>query len=139
MPLASLSPDMPFNRKARTRLSEQFADIYQTTQEDYRRLLSSLRDEHVDMREFSSMVEQLSDRLIKLKRIHEQLVSERDELRREQEEMRARSEEDRAGRSGMSEPSEPSIRKSDERPPQRDQVPRESDSIRPEGGQPMAS
>lgn len=74
---------MPFSRKARSILSEQFADIYQATQEEYRRLLSALRDEHVDLQQFTRRVDALADRLVKLKRIHEQLVSERDELRRE--------------------------------------------------------
>lgn len=77
---------MPFSQKARSHLSEQFAEIFQSTQEDYRLLLSALRDERVDLKEFTQHVESLRDRLLKLKRIHEQLVRERDELRRAQAE-----------------------------------------------------
>ena len=75
--------DMPLNEKSRSLLSEQFAEIYQSTQDEYRSLLSAMRDRSVDVNTFSRRVESLSDRLKKLKRIHEQLSSERDELRRE--------------------------------------------------------
>ena len=75
---------MPFSERARSLLSEQFAEIFQSAQEEYRDLLSALRDESVDMKAFAGRLDALSDKLLKLKRIHEQLVHERDALRRSQ-------------------------------------------------------
>ena len=74
---------MSVSHESRSLLSEQFAEIYQSTQDEYRSLLTALRDRSVDVNAFSERVDVLSDRLIKLKRIHEQLSNERDELRRE--------------------------------------------------------
>lgn len=79
---------MPFSQESRSLLSEQFAEIYQSTQDEYRNLLSDLRDQNVDINGFAERVKRLSDRLMKLKRIHVQLVHERDELRRDAGELR---------------------------------------------------
>lgn len=72
----------PFSKMARSRLSEQFAEIYQRSQDEYRELLASLLDDGIDLAEFTRRVEMLSDRLLKLKRIRIQLSSEREELDR---------------------------------------------------------
>src|SRR5690606_15684628 len=84
--LALSTQAMPFSERARSLLSEQFAEIFQSAQEEYRDLLSALRDESVDMKAFAGSLDALSDKLLKLKRIHEQLVHERDAPRRSQEE-----------------------------------------------------
>lgn len=70
----------PLNKEATSHLAEQFADIYQMTQEDYRELLTALRDETTDLSEFTVRANALADGLIKLKRIRVQLRHERDEL-----------------------------------------------------------
>ena len=72
----------PFNSKARTRLSEQFAEIYRISQEEYRELLSALRDDGIDLDEFGRRTNELMDRLLALKRIRIQLSQERDELKK---------------------------------------------------------
>lgn len=72
----------PFSKKSRSRLSQEFADIYQDTQEDYRALLSDLRDDDVDVDVFWVRAEELMDRLVKLKRIRLQLSHERAEILR---------------------------------------------------------
>lgn len=72
----------PFSKMARSRLSEQFAELYQMSQDEYRELLTSLLDDGIDLAEFTMRVETLSDRLLKLKRIRIQLSSEREELDR---------------------------------------------------------
>lgn len=72
----------PFSKMARSRLSEQFAELYQMSQDEYRELLTSLLDDGIDLAEFTKRVETLSDRLLKLKRIRVQLSSEREELDR---------------------------------------------------------
>lgn len=66
--------------KACSQLSEQFADIFQRAQDEYRSLLNDLRDDDIDVNEFTVRVESLMDRLVKLKRIRLQLRQERDEL-----------------------------------------------------------
>lgn len=123
---------MPFSKKARSLLSEQFAEIYQATQEEYRRLLTALRDEKVDLEAFTKRVDALSDRLLKLKRIHEQLVSERDELRREAGELRRENEDLRRENDDIRRGGDEPVRQAGPKP-------RQPDEIRPEGGRPMAS
>jgi hypothetical protein len=70
----------PLNKDATSHLAEQFAEIYQMAQEDYRDLLTALRDESTDLSEFTARANALADGLIKLKRIRVQLRHERDEL-----------------------------------------------------------
>lgn len=101
---------MPFSKQARSQLSEQFAEIFQDTLEEYRGLLTALRDESVGLHDFSTRVDTLADRLRKLKRIHEQLVSERDELRREGDELLVSRRDERA-----SEGDEPRVTRRDQR------------------------
>ena len=72
----------PFDKMARSQLSEQFAEIYQMSQDEYRELLTALLDDRVTLEEFTSRVETLSDRLVKLKRIRIQLSAEREGLDR---------------------------------------------------------
>lgn len=72
----------PFSKKARSVLAEQFAEIYQMSQDDYRDLLTALRNDNIDLAEFTSRVERLADGLLKLKRIRIQLSKERDDLDR---------------------------------------------------------
>ena len=72
----------PFDKMARSQLSEQFADIYQMSQDEYRELLTALLDDRISLTEFTSRVETLSDRLLKLKRIRIQLSAERENLDR---------------------------------------------------------
>lgn len=73
----------PMSREACSRLSEQFADIFQECQEDYRSLLSDLRDDAIDVGVFSERAEALMDRLVKLKRIRLQISRERTQLLRQ--------------------------------------------------------
>lgn len=70
----------PFSKMARSRLSEQFAETYQMSQEEYRELLIALLNDTIDLSEFTSRVDILSDRLVRLKQIRIQLTSERDAL-----------------------------------------------------------
>lgn len=70
----------PFTQNSRSRLSQQFADIFQEAQEEYRTILTDLRDDDVDPVVFAEQVEAFRDRLLKLKRIRLQLRHERDEL-----------------------------------------------------------
>ena len=70
----------PFSRQSRSKLSQQFAEIFQTSQEEYRGLLTDLRDDDIDVAEFAARAEAQLDRLIKLKRIRVQLHHEREEL-----------------------------------------------------------
>jgi hypothetical protein len=70
----------PVNKKATSLLAEQFAEIYQMAQDDYRDLLTALRDESIDVIEFTDRANALADELIKLKRIRVQLRQEREEL-----------------------------------------------------------
>ncbi len=72
----------PFSKMARSRLSEQFAEIYQMSQDEYRELLIALRDDRIDLEEFTSRVDMMAERLVKLKRIRVQLSIEREELDR---------------------------------------------------------
>lgn len=123
---------MPFSKKARSLLSEQFAEIYQATQDEYRRLLSALRDANVDLDEFTRRVNALSDRLLRLKRIHEQLVSERDELRREAGELRRENDDLRRENDEMRRGDDDPVRQISPRA-------RQPDEIQSEGGRPMAS
>ena len=73
---------MALSRKARTRLAEQFAEIFRISQDEYRELLNALRDDAVDADEFNLRAAALHDKLVKLKRIRIQLSHERDELAR---------------------------------------------------------
>lgn len=70
----------PVSKKARSQLAEQFAELYLLSQEDYRNLLTALRNEYVEPDEFAQRANALADELIKLKRIRVQLDSEREEL-----------------------------------------------------------
>jgi hypothetical protein len=71
---------MSLNKEATSHLAEQFAEIYQMAQDDYRDLLTALRDEATDLSEFAVRANALADGLIKLKRIRVQLRHEREEL-----------------------------------------------------------
>lgn len=66
--------------KSTSLLAEQFADVYQLSQEEYRNLIAALRDESVDLEEFSARAIAHAESLIRLKRIRIQLRSEREEL-----------------------------------------------------------
>lgn len=70
----------PLSKKSTSHLAEQFAEIYQMAQDDYRDLLTALRDESIDMSDFTARANALADGLIKLKRIRVQLRHEREEL-----------------------------------------------------------
>jgi len=70
----------PVNKKATSLLAEQFAEIYQMAQDDYRDLLTALRDESIDLGDFTDRANALADGLVKLKRIRVQLRNEREEL-----------------------------------------------------------
>lgn len=73
---------MALSREARSLLSEQFAEIFRISQDEYRELLNALRDDDVDMEAFAPLVDALRDKLITLKRIRTQLAQEKRELRR---------------------------------------------------------
>lgn len=61
-------------------LAEQFAEIYQMSQEEFRDLIAALRDESVDLHDFVIRVNAYTEILISLKKIRIQLRSEREEL-----------------------------------------------------------
>lgn len=70
----------PLTQDGRSQLAEKFADIFQMAQDDYRRLMAALRDERVDMDEFTIQAEALLDQFVTLKRIRIQLKRERVEM-----------------------------------------------------------
>lgn len=70
----------PLTKKSTSLLAEQFAEIYQMSQEEYRKLIAALRDESVDVDEFAAHARAHTEGLIKLKMIRIQLRSEREEL-----------------------------------------------------------
>ncbi len=70
----------PVSKKARSLLAEQFAELYQMSQDDYKDLLTALRSEWIDLDEFARRANELADGLIKLKRIRIQLDHERKEM-----------------------------------------------------------
>lgn len=61
-------------------MAEQFAELYQMSQDDYRDLLTALRSEWIDLDDFTRRAHELADGLIKLKRIRIQLDHERKEM-----------------------------------------------------------
>jgi trehalose-6-phosphatase len=71
----------PFSKKSRSQLSQEFAEIFQVTQEEYRDLLADLRNDDIDVVIFTARAEGFFDRLVKLKRIRLQLSHEREMLR----------------------------------------------------------
>lgn len=71
---------MPFSKKSRSQLAQQFAEIFQEVQDEYRFVLGNLRDDDVDAIAFEEQVDELCDRLLRLKRIRLQLRHERDEI-----------------------------------------------------------
>ena len=85
---------MAFSSKARSILSEQFAEIFRITQDEYREVLNALRDDGVTLVEFNGRINELMDKLLKLKRIRIQLSQEREQIER----IRASSVPDRDGK-----------------------------------------
>jgi hypothetical protein len=73
---------MPFSSEARSRLSEQFAEIFRVAQEEYREVLNALRNDDVTFDEFNGLTSELMDKLLKLKRIRIHLTQEKGELER---------------------------------------------------------
>lgn len=68
---------MPFSSEARSRLSEQFAEIFRVAQEEYREVLNALRNDDVTLDEFNGLTSELMDKLLKLKRIRIHLSQEK--------------------------------------------------------------